>query len=136
MTNVENHMKHVTTVERAVINNLREKLVGDCKGSLPEYRKVLASAMNYIIPRFEHTREVIIHNTSSRDHILTCSCELSDKMGYACWHMYAILRHHPKYTDASFRWHIGYANHYGMELNGVETELSQKMQAFKRQFSS
>ncbi|KAL7524253.1 hypothetical protein ACHAXR_000492, partial [Thalassiosira sp. AJA248-18] len=114
LDNIENHLNDVDhTVEQSVLRKLREKLLGDRKGSMPEYRILLAEAMKYIIPRYEHTRIVKLIQTPSGDRVLTCSCFGFRKMGFACRHMYALLRRYPSARDAKIRWHVGYANNYG-----------------------
>ncbi|KAL7532371.1 hypothetical protein ACHAXR_004589 [Thalassiosira sp. AJA248-18] len=115
--NVENHIVGVETLEQGALRKLREKLLGDHKGSMPEYRILLAEAMKYLIPRYEHTRIVKIIEAPSGDKVLTCSCRGFRQMGYACRHMYALLRRYPSIRDAKIRWHMGYANNYGHDVD-------------------
>ncbi|KAL7539501.1 hypothetical protein ACHAXR_009346 [Thalassiosira sp. AJA248-18] len=114
LDNIENHLHGVDdTVVQGTLRKLREKLLGDRKGSMPEYRILLAEAMKYVIPRYEHTRILKMEQAFSGDLVLTCSCPGFPKMGHACRHMYALLRRHPSPRDAKIRWHVGYANNYG-----------------------
>ena len=103
----------LTNLEQGALMKIKAKLLGDKKGNLPQYRAILYHVMKWVIPRFEHTRTVTVVKMSDGESVLTCSCRSWEKRGWACRHMYSVLRRYPKVGDAKVRWHVGYAHYYG-----------------------
>ena len=106
--------KKTKKVSKSRMNILVKKLLGDNKGNLPEYRKLLALVIKYVVPRFENTRRVRVKRLSNGELVLVCSCRIFIKYGHACRCMYKVLKRAPILTDAKPRWHDGYALHYGV----------------------
>ena len=99
--------------EMKKLDKLKDRLVG-CRTSVTtEYRTMLRESMKYIIPRFERTRVVKLHQMHDGTWVLLCSCHLLKTRGYACRHVYRVLCRHPKLSDANVRWQNGYCQHYG-----------------------
>eukprot|EP00970_Alexandrium_tamarense_P016621 scaffold6980_cov213-Alexandrium_tamarense.AAC.1 len=104
---------------------LRGTFLGKGKGTTPEYKTILHESMKYIIPRFEHTRVVELKKLPDGTWVIVCSCGLFKTMGYACRHMYKVLKRDPTSSDAKIRWHNGYCEDYGRnnELTKAYMEL-------------
>ena len=60
--------------EKKAIKELRDKLLGTKKGSLPEYAKIFLHVAKFVIPRFEYTRVVKLVTMSNGEVVLVCSC--------------------------------------------------------------
>ena len=90
--------------------------------------------MKYIIPRFVRTRAVELKKLPDGTWVLVCSCGLFKMMGYACRHMYKVLKRDPKTSDAIVRWQNGYGEDYGRLRRRVKSQLLERriMKKFAR----
>jgi hypothetical protein len=110
---VEKIITGLTSLNKGVLMKIKAKLLGDKKGNLPQYQTILYHVIKWVIPRFEHTRTVEVVKMSDEESVLTCSCRSWEKRGWACRHMYSVLRRYPKVGDAKVLWYVGYAHYYG-----------------------
>ena len=85
--------------------------------------------MKYIIPRFERTRAVQLVQMSDGTRVLVCSCRLWKTRGYACRHIYRVLRRNPKLSDANVRWQNGYRQNYGRHDELTEAFMNDELVA-------
>ena len=94
--------------------------------SKQEYKTRVRNRVAWYVPRFARTRRIVI----KRQHgqwVAECSCKNFIRNQKACSHVYAILKRHPKVTDATIRhWNI---YHRDFKKDPVLTE---KMLAIKK----
>ena len=69
----------LTCLERGALMKIKARLLGYKKGNLTQYCAILYHVMKWVIPQFEHTRQVQIVKMSDGESVITCYCRSWEK---------------------------------------------------------